>query len=459
MNNFISLYESSQLDNRSTNSIQHINNATRDFMASNENGNYIIIHKNETSIFLSILVFSVYIITMLSSFIGNTIAIYIFLRKRKNFSIKHATMMKSFISSEKQVDSNSEHYPQSLANSQVDENFNTTRGTYDHHMNLLKKNLDTSIEKAPKHLHHITRNTSHKQTFYMNAAFNYYLASLGISDLFMGLFCIPFTFTQIYLHNWPFPDLMCPLVVYVQLVMVTASSLTNTIISLNRLFGIISPFRIDYWPSRHQKSLTICIIISIWIIAFSGSTVQLFATRTQRQGQNSNQIEGQEGYLTDRKLCQESWNGDDYKRSIYTVVLFLVIYIIPLGIQTSTYGYISVRLWNRKTPGESIKGVEEMRIKEKKRIIKMLAFIVAMFGICWLPSHLFFLLQDFSPLFRNMPENKTRIVYGICHWIAMSNSFVNPIIYLVMSKSFRTDFKRIVQCIFPCWKSGNLPNS
>ncbi|RTG87050.1 uncharacterized protein DC041_0011947 [Schistosoma bovis] len=67
----------------------------------------------------------------------------------------------------------------------------------------------------------------------------------------------------------------------------------------------------------------------------------------------------------------------------------------------------------------------------------MLAFIVAMFGICWLPSHLFFLLQDFSPLFRNMPENTTRLVYGMCHGIAMSNSFVNPIIYLIMSKSFR----------------------
>ncbi|VDP17637.1 unnamed protein product [Schistosoma margrebowiei] len=367
MNNFSSVYESGQVNNWGTSSVHHIDNVSDSFMSSDKYGNYIIIHKNETSIFLSILVFSVYIITMLSSFIGNTIAICIFLRKRKKFGIKYHTTIKPFTRNEKVVDPNSENYLQSLKNRQVDGNYGTSASDYDRN-NFLKKNLDNSIEKAPKHLHHIMRNTCQKQTFYTNGAFNYYLASLGISDLFMGLFCIPFTFTQIYLHHWPFPDLMCPIVVYVQMVMVTASSLTNTVISLNRLFGIISPFRFDHWPSRHQKSLTICIIISIWAISLSGSTVQLFATRTQIQEQNKNPLEQQEGYLTDRKLCQESWDGDDYKRSIYTVVLFLVIYIIPLGIQTSTYGYISFRLWNRKTPGESIKGVEDMRIKEKKRV-------------------------------------------------------------------------------------------
>ncbi|CAH8653896.1 unnamed protein product [Schistosoma bovis] len=367
MNNFTSVYESGQLNNWGTSSVHHIDNVSDSFMSSDKYGNYIIIHKNETSIFLSILVFSVYIITMLSSFIGNTIAICIFLRKRKKFGIKYHTTIKPFARTEKLVDSNSENYLQSLKNRQVDGNYDTSASNYDRN-NFLKKNLDNSIEKAPKHLHHVMRNTYQKQTFYMNGAFNYYLASLGISDLFMGLFCIPFTFTQIYLHHWPFPDLMCPIVVYVQMVMVTASSLTNTVISLNRLFGIISPFRFDHWPSRHQKSLTICIIISIWAISLSGSTVQLFATRTQIQEQDKNLLEQQEGYLADRKLCQESWDGDDYKRSIYTVVLFLVIYIIPLGIQTSTYGYISFRLWNRKTPGESIKGVEDMRIKEKKRV-------------------------------------------------------------------------------------------
>ncbi|KAH8864702.1 Neuropeptide FF receptor 2 [Schistosoma japonicum] len=458
MNNFISVYPNAQYNTWSTNSLYYVNGTTEKIISSYNHGNYIIIQKNEASIFLITLVFSVYIITMLSSFIGNTIALIIFLRKSKKSCIKFHTEVRQFTANENHSNLHSQNCCHSFANRKEDESFITPLNNCNHTYSI-KKNVDNSVEKTPKHLHHIIRNTCQKQSFYTNATFNYYLASLAISDLFMGLFCIPFTFTQIYLHHWPFPDLMCPIVVYVQLVMVTASSLTNTIISLNRLFGIINPLRIDHWRSRHQHSLTICIIISIWAIAFSGSTVQLFATRTHKQEETQNQLELHGGYSTDRKLCQESWNGDDYKRSIYTVVLFLIIYIIPLGIQTSTYGYISFRLWNRKTPGESIKGVENMRIKEKKRIIKMLAFIVVMFGICWLPSHLFFLLQDFSQLFRNMPESTTRVIYGICHWIAMSNSFVNPIIYLIMSKSFRNDFKQMVQCIFPCWKSNNVVTS
>ncbi|KAG5445611.1 Neuromedin-K receptor, partial [Clonorchis sinensis] len=71
------------------------------------------------------------------------------------------------------------------------------------------------------------------------------------------------------------------------------------------------------------------------------------------------------------------------------------------------------------------------------KIIKMLTFVVIMFGVCWLPSHVYFLLSDFTNLIDQLGPDNSRIAYGVCHWIAMSNSFVNPIIYLLMSKSFK----------------------
>ncbi|KER28842.1 hypothetical protein T265_13504 [Opisthorchis viverrini] len=67
----------------------------------------------------------------------------------------------------------------------------------------------------------------------------------------------------------------------------------------------------------------------------------------------------------------------------------------------------------------------------------MLTFVVIMFGVCWLPSHVYFLLSDFTNLIDQLGPDNSRIAYGVCHWIAMSNSFVNPIIYLLMSKSFK----------------------
>src|SRR5687768_1489442 len=34
--------------------------------------------------------------------------------------------------------------------------------------------------------------------------------------------------------------------------------------------------------------------------------------------------------------------------------------------------------------------------------------------------------------------------YFACHWLAMANSFVNPIIYCFMSENFRKDLKTVI---------------
>ena len=72
----------------------------------------------------------------------------------------------------------------------------------------------------------------------------------------------------------------------------------------------------------------------------------------------------------------------------------------------------------------------------------MLVAIVALFGLCWLPLHTFFALHDFSSAFRELLESKSvapfaSLLYFACHWLAMANSFVNPLIYFTMQSSFR----------------------
>ncbi|KAF8571973.1 hypothetical protein P879_01952 [Paragonimus westermani] len=187
--------------------------------------------------------------------------------------------------------------------------------------------------------------------------FTYYLASLAVSDLLMALFCIPFTFTQICLGYWPFSAILCPVVVYAQLVMVTASSLSNTAISLNRLCGIVRPFRTSSWHSKNPFKHTSIRLACIWLVALSGSTVQLVVTRVRPDTQ-ANKL----------AMCNESWADEVHHRAIYSVVLFLTIYLIPLAIQGTTYGFIGHRLLNRTIPGEQIRTVEANRLHEKRRV-------------------------------------------------------------------------------------------
>ena len=71
----------------------------------------------------------------------------------------------------------------------------------------------------------------------------------------------------------------------------------------------------------------------------------------------------------------------------------------------------------------------------------MLVAVVIVFSVCWLPIKIFMLLLVYWP---NMIEFTDNISYYsyiggffFCHWLAMANSFANPIIYSFMSKSFR----------------------
>ncbi len=57
--------------------------------------------------------------------------------------------------------------------------------------------------------------------------------------------------------------------------------------------------------------------------------------------------------------------------------------------------------------------------------------VVAIFGICWLPQHLFFIVAN---LRADVPElEHIQHVYLCIYWLAMSNSMYNPIIYCWMN--------------------------
>lgn len=74
----------------------------------------------------------------------------------------------------------------------------------------------------------------------------------------------------------------------------------------------------------------------------------------------------------------------------------------------------------------------------------MMFTVVLLYGLCWMPVKVYQFLLDYGYI-NFCTEFQLRmivIIYFTCHWIAMANSFVNPIIYSFMSKSFRVSFPR-----------------
>ena len=76
----------------------------------------------------------------------------------------------------------------------------------------------------------------------------------------------------------------------------------------------------------------------------------------------------------------------------------------------------------------------------------MLITIVALFAICWLPSHIFQLVRVFNKdlllrfIGNDASSPKYLAIVISSHWLSMAHSFVNPIIYSFMSDNFKVCF-------------------
>ena len=81
-------------------------------------------------------------------------------------------------------------------------------------------------------------------------------------------------------------------------------------------------------------------------------------------------------------------------------------------------------LW-RDTPGELTDSTIKCR-KNKRKVIKMFVVIITVFGVCWLPYHIYFLYSYHNPEIMKSPNIKN--IYLGFYWLAMANCAVNPIV-------------------------------
>lgn len=86
----------------------------------------------------------------------------------------------------------------------------------------------------------------------------------------------------------------------------------------------------------------------------------------------------------------------------------------------------------------------------KSKVTKLIIVVVVIFCVCWLPSHVCWLLANYIPASYLEPTSAafrwfyyTRLV---AHVLSYANSCMNPVIYAFMSTQFQTAFKRALAC-------------
>lgn len=269
-----------------------------------------------------------------------------------------------------------------------------------------------------------------------------YLINLSLSDILMSIFSIPFTYTNFIMGRWIFPPETCPLVQSIQVWSVFVSIYTLTIIGVDRYIAITRPFVKNIW----SKSFAPIVVSLTWLLGFILSLVIWFFSEATPLITINSADNGNITYYD----CRENW-GSMTNEQIYTMTLFLIVFAIPLLILIYVYGSITAKLWTHSAPGNRNAARDGAQSRAKRKVINMLITCCLLFAFCWFPTHLFQLIRVFkNDLLMNFISNDASspryiTIVILSHWLSMSNSFVNPIIYCFMSDNFRIDLKCIVK--------------
>lgn len=157
-----------------------------------------------------------------------------------------------------------------------------------------------------------------------------FLVNLAVADFLMSTVCMPFSFAQVIMNKWVFGEIMCPIVLFQQVLAVSLSIYTMVAIGIDRYYAIKSPLKNR--GARHKGKFTILIV---WILSISLASVQLFVARVQ--GHTTKKVtfenETNSSYIVSgvsEKTCNENWS--DVERKTYTIFNLFAVYLIPVAI-------------------------------------------------------------------------------------------------------------------------------
>ena len=259
---------------------------------------------------------------------------------------------------------------------------------------------------------------------------NIFILNLAIADILFLVFCVPFHAVIYTARNWYFGDFMCKFVHLVQYSSMIASVFTLMCMSLDRFMAVAHPIKTKHIRTPRialASSIMIWVVSIIWAIPWP----IFYTVRVYTQFGPS-----------PLALCADDWGSLKPHRATYYLLLFIFAYAIPL---VAIFGFSALmvhQLWADEGP-TGTNFTESLRAR--KKVTRLIIVVVAVFGICWLPSHISWLWANY---FKNTWQYNYTFYYLriFAHVLSYANSSMNPLIYAFLSENFRRGFHKAVQC-------------
>ncbi|EDO47100.1 predicted protein [Nematostella vectensis] len=265
----------------------------------------------------------------------------------------------------------------------------------------------------------------------MRTPCNYLIANISAADLIVTLMLSPLRVVEQYTRGWIFGEVLCYVFAPLQDALVSVSVFTFTAIALERYRAIIHPFK----PKLNKSQVKVLIAL-IWVFCYSGTGLPLaFFVTYAKKGQ---------GYLCFAAIPKDCF----YIFALYLVIVFITL---PLLLQMVCYGRVICALKakdaiQKHDNSDSLvqREVSRQRLDKRRRLVKMLIVLMAVFHVCYVPRGVIMLITEFAPFLRHsiafaFADISTMLLYYIKH-------IMNPIILCWMSADFRGCFAGVCCC-------------
>ncbi|MEQ2167622.1 5-hydroxytryptamine receptor 2B [Goodea atripinnis] len=322
-------------------------------------------------------------------------------------------------------------------------------------------------------------------------ATNYFLMSLAVADLLVGLLVMPIALvTILYNSRWPLPDFLCPIWLFLDVLFSTASIMHLCAISLDRYIAIKKPIQHSQYKSRAKALAKIALV---WLISICIAIP--IPIKGLRNLHNNITFNSNHTCLLKPDTFSEFIIFGSLTAFFIPLAIMMIIYLLTVQVlrkkvyllrskvtqrlssspistvfqgdpasaspQAEQMNMLDIRLsrlqekpnagmMNASTENEmsfrrmSTMGKKSMQtLSNEQRASKVLGIVFLLFVVMWCP---FFITNITSALCSSCVEKVISRLMEIFVWVGYVSSGINPLVYTLFNKTFREAFTRYIIC-------------
>ena len=269
---------------------------------------------------------------------------------------------------------------------------------------------------------------------------NYFIVSLAVSDLLLAMISLPFRIDQT-IHNsvWCNSLTMCKTWILVDIICSSASMWNLAIISIDGYVAICKPLR--YFSIMTTK-VGIVLISFVWINSFTWALSALVNWTAA----------GEAHWGIMWPIRQQQCSKRD---PVFYTVAAAFDFFLPLAVMVVMHALVLRVAWGharavvaqQQATGQQ-NNSNTLRFVKELKAAKTLAIVIGAFLVCWFPFFVLLLTDLWSTNIKKLDEDtQLGLNYAFNYVLPITNSALNPVIYAVFNKAFRSAFKSILT---PC---------